>query len=345
MPEFAAALELSKQFVMRVEATAGVDVLAGSYLAADIMEADTRSIRETNDPNEIENLIVKGNLGRAPGLKGPRVTRVDCRVPIRGLVGASEYDSSPEAVPTADRLLRACRLGRTFANEGIADSSVQYKPTSDGETFTIYIPILVSGTTALVRKYTGCQGTFSFAGLASEGGAYEFSFIGSFLEETAITFVPGTLVGTPQFPTLVDAGFQIGAAQYAPRIRNVVFDAGQRIGRLPSINALNGVAGFKVVDRNPSLSIDPEIDLEATSGWFAAYRDGTPLHDCTFRLGASGAGGHANRVNFRFAADGTTGNLQVVELQRDARDDVACFRVLLRPTITGANTDWSILYD
>jgi hypothetical protein len=341
-PEFDAALELSKQFVMKAESTAGADVLGGSYLAADIVEADARSIRETNDPNEIENLIVKGNLGRAPALKGPRVTRVDCRVPIRGLLaGASEYDDSPELVPTADRPLRGCRLGRTFANPGAADSSVKYAPTSSGETFTIYVPILVSGTSALVRKYTGCQGTFRAVGLAGEGMAYEFSFIGSFLEEADITFVPGALTLAPQFPSLVDAEFQIGSGNYAPRIRNVVFDAGQRVGRLPSINAATGVAGFKVVDRAPSLSIDPEIALEATSGWWAAFKDGVPLKDCTFKLGST----HTNRLRFQFAGDGSTGNLQVVDHQRDTRDDVACFRMLLRPTIPSANGDWSLLYD
>jgi len=344
MPEFTAALELTKQLVMKAEATSGVDVFGGIYVAADIIEADARSIRVTHDPNEIENLIVKGNLGRAPALKGPRVARIDARVPIRGLVGAAEYDDTPELVPTADRPLRACRLGRTFTNPGIANSAVLYKPTSAGETFTIYVPILITGTSAIARQFTGCQGTFRAVGVAGEGMVYEFSFIGAFEEEADITFVPGTLVGTPQFPTLVSAGFQIGSTNYAPRIRNPIFDAGQRVGRLPSINAAAGVAGFKVVDRNPSLIIDPEVDLETNSGWWAAYRDGVPLKDCTFTLGQAGAPGHVNRVVFQFASDGTTPNLQVVEHQLDSRDDVASYRITLRPSIAAGNDDWALNY-
>lgn len=341
MPEFDAALDLSTQLVMKVEATAGVDVLAGAYAAADIIEADSRSIRVTNDPNEIENLIVKGNLGRAPSIKGPRVARIDFRMPIRGLVGAAEYDDTPtELVPTADRPLRACRLGRTFANPGVADSSVEYKPTSDGETFTVYVVGLIAGTSALARQFVGCQGTARVVGLAGEGMFYEFSLVGAFEEEAVITYVPGTLVNSPQFPTLVSAGFAIGGNDYAPRVRDVAFDLGQRVGRLPSINAVTGVAGFKVVDRAPTLQIDPEIDADANSEWWVSFRDGAPLFKCNFRLGSV----HVNRVDFKFGSDGIVPNLQLVDYQLDRRDDVICARLNLRATIGAGNDDFAILY-
>jgi hypothetical protein len=345
MPEFAAAVAITKQVVMRAESTSGTDPMAGTYLAADIIEADAASIRETNDPNEIRNLITKGNLGNAPALKGPRVTRIDFRMPIRGLVGFAEYDDTPEQVPSADRPLRGCRLGRTFTNPGVANSSVLYKPTSAGETFTIYVPVLITGSTAQIRKYTGCQGNVRSMGVAGEGAFHEFSFIGSFLEEVDGTFVAGTLVNTPEFPTVVDADFQIGSTNYAPRIKTFTFDAGQRIARLPSINAATGVSGFKVVDRNPRLVIDPEIDTEANSGWFAAFRDGVPLKDCTWKVGKDGAAGHANRLQFQFASDGTTANLQVVDYQREERDDVVCARITLTPLIAAGNDDWGYLYN
>lgn len=345
MPEFNAAVALATQVVMRAESSSGTDPMAGTYLAADIIEADTASIRESNDPNRIRNLVTKGNLGNAPSLKGPRVTRIDFRMPIRGLVGFAEYDDTPEQVPPADRPLRACRLGRTFTNPGIANSSVLYKPTSAGETFTIYVVALISGTSATVRKYTGCQGTLRSMGEAGEGMFDEFSFVGSFLEEADITYVPGVLTTTPAFPTFIGAAFQIGSTNYAPRIKNVTFDAGQRIAQLRSINAPTGISGFKVVDRDPLLTIDPEVDLEANSGWWAAFRDGAPLKDCTFQLGASGAPGHANRRIFQFASDGTTANLQVVDYQRIQRDDVMAFRIGLSPLISSANDDWGFLYN
>jgi hypothetical protein len=342
MPEFDAALELSKQIVMRAEVTAGVDVLAGAYLAADIIEADVRSIRVTNDPNEIENLIVKGNLGRAPSIKGPRVARIDFRVPIRGSLNAAEYDDTPETVPTADRPLRACRLARSFTNPGgVGNSQVDYKPTSSGETFTVYVVGLITGTTALARQFVGCQGTARVVGVAGEGTFYEFSLVGAFEEEVEITYVPGVLVHSPQFPTLVNAAFQIGPNQYTPRIRNVGFDLGQRVGRLPSINAASGVAGFKVVDRRPTLQIDPEIDAEANGEWWPAFRDGAPMMDCTFQLGSA----HLNRLKFKFGGDGTTPNLQVVSYDLDSRDDVICARLTLLATIGAGNDDWTLTYD
>jgi hypothetical protein len=341
MPEFLAALELEKQVVMKAEATAGVDVLADVYVAADIMEADARSIRVTNDPNEIENLVLKGNLGRSPSLKGPRVARIDFRMPIRGVVGGAEYDDTPETVSPLDRPLRACRLGRTFTNPGIANSAVLYKPTSTGETFTVYVVNPVPGGNATSRQFVGCQGTFRIVGVAGEGMFAEFSLVGSFEEEKDIAFVPGVLALTPAYPTFVSAAFQIGSGNYAPRIRTTTFDAGQRVGRLPSINAATGVGGFKVVDRRPTLVIDPEVDREANSGWYAAFRDGAPLKDCTFQLGQT----HGNRVKFQFGADGTTPNLQVIGHDLESRDELAAFRVTLLPTIGAGNDDWALNFD
>ena len=340
-PEFSAPLELEKQIVMRTEATAGVDVFGGTYTAADIIEVDARSIRVINDPNEIENLILKGNLGRAPSLKGPRVSRIDFRMPIRGSIAGAFYDDTPEVVPPADRPLRACRLGRAFTSAGTTGSKVEYKPTSTGEVFTIYVVQPVPGGAAWSRQFVGCQGTGRLVGIAGEGMFAEFSMIGSFEEEADITFVNGTLTLTPQFPTLVSAAFQIGAGNYAPRIRNVAFDMGQRVGRLPSINASTGVGGFKVVDRRPTLVIDPEVDREANSGWYAAFRDGSPLKDCTYQLGDSAL----NRLKFQFASDGATANLQVIGHELDSRDDLSAFRITLLPSIQSGNDDWSLLFD
>lgn len=336
MPEFTAPLELEKLVAMKPEVTAGVDVFAGVYTAADVLQADARSIRVTVDPNEIENLVLMGNLGRAPSLKGPRVARIDFRMPIRGRGVAYAVGTRPHL----DLPLRGCRLSSTV-DATIGVEKVTYQPTGSGETMTIYVVVPVPGGNAMSRQFVGCQGTVRLAGIAGEGMFAEFSFVGSFEEEADIAFVGGTLTLTPQYPSLVGAAFQIGATDYAPRIRTVTFDAGQRIGRLPSINAVTGVGGFKVVDRKPQLVIDPEVDREATSGWFAAFRDGTPLKDSTFALGST----QYNRLKFRFAADGVTANLQVTGHDLDARDELSSFRVTLLPTIQSGNDDWSLVFD
>jgi hypothetical protein len=342
MAQFTAPAEVQKLIAMKPESAAGTDVFADTYVAADVIEADARSIRVTNDPNEIENLVLMGNLGRAPSLKGARLSRVDFRCPVRGLVGGSEYDDSPELVPPIDRPLRGCRLGRTFANPGASNSSVKYQPTNTEETMTIYVVQPIPGSAnCLSRQFVGCLGTARLNGVAGEGMFAEFSFVGAFEEEKDITFVGGTLTLTPRYPQLVSAAFQIGTGNYAPRIRTVGFDMGNRVGRLPSINASSGVAGFKVVDRRPVLTVDPEVDLDANSGWWAAFRDGAPLKDCTYQLGSA----HVNRLKFQFASDGSTGNLEVITHDLDSRDDLTCFRISLLPTISAGNDDWSLLFD
>lgn len=342
MAQFTAPAEVQKLIAMKPESSAGVDVFADTYLAADVQEADARSIRVTNDPNEIENLVLMGNMGRAPSLKGPRLSRIDFRCPVRGSLASAEYDDSPEVVPPIDRPLRGCRLARTFTNPGITNSSVAYQPTNTEETMTIYVIQPIPGSAScLSRQYVGCLGTGRLNGVAGEGMFAEFSFVGAFEEEKDITFVGGVLTLAPRYPQLVSAAFQIGSANYAPRIRTVGFDMGNRVGRLPSINAATGVAGFKVVDRRPILTIDPEVDLDANSGWWAAFRDGEPLKDSTYQLGST----TKNRVKFRFAANGTDSNLEVITHELDSRDDLTCFRISLLPTLSTANSDWSLLFD
>jgi len=341
MAEFLAPAAIGRQVVMKQEATAGTDVFADTYLAADVQQVDADSIRVTNDPNEIKNLVTMGNLGQAPSLKGPRVSRIDFRIPIRGNDAGIFFDDTPEIVPFGDRALQACALGRTFASPGIGGSTILYKPSSTQKTYTIYVTQPIpGGANCLSRQFTGCSGTFRVSGRAGEGMSYEFSMLGSFEEEKDIVFVPGTMILVPQYPQLISAAFQIGSANYAPRISTVTFDAGQRVGRLPSINAVTGVAGFRILQREPSLVIDPEVDLDASSGWWAAFRDGAPLKDCTFILGGTAL----NRLTFRFASDGVAANLQVVDHQLDSRDDLSCFRITLRPTIAAGNDDWGLLY-
>src|SRR5678815_2664348 len=341
MAEFTAPAAIGMQVVMKEETAAGTDVFAGTYLATDVQQVDADTIRVTNDPNEIKNLVTMGNLGQAPSLKGPRVSRIDFRIPIRGSDTGIFFDDTPEIVPFGDRALQACGLGRTFTNPGVSGSTILYKPSSTQKVYTIYITQPIPGSAnCWSRQFTGCSGTFRVSGRAGEGMAYEFSLLGALEEEADITFVPGTLTLVPQYPQLLSAAFQIGSTNYAPRIASVTFDAGHRVGRLPSINATSGVAGFRIMQREPSLVIDPEVDLNTNSGWWAAFRDGAPLKDCTFVLGSVAL----NKLTFRFASDGTTSNLQVVDHQLDRRDDLACFRITLRPTIAAGNDDWGLLY-
>jgi len=220
--------------------------------------------------------------------------------------------------------------------------SVEYKPTDTEEVMTIYVVVDIPGGAALSAQMVGCIGTCRFSGRAGEMVRADFTFMGALQERADITYAGGTLATTPQFPTLKSAAFQIGAANYAPRIAEISFDLGNRIIPIPSINSAQGVVGHTVIDRRPEFTIDPEAAREADSGWWAALSDGDPLKDLSFQVGSA----QYNTINFRASAAGTPGStVQVVAQSFSARNGIMSLPTRLFATIDSANNDFAILFD
>ncbi len=341
MAEFLFPVASTNEVVLKAEAVAGTDIFAGTYVAADVQPVDYRSIRATLDANEIENLITMGSRGRAPSLKGPRLGRVSFRMPWRGSASLAEYDDTPLVAPESHRALLGCGLLATFANPGVGSSKITYTPSDTDLVNTLYCVYKIPGGNALSSQFVGCVGTFSVSGEASGPVFFDFDYVGAYEGQFDIPFVAGTLVGSPTYPQLVSAAFQIGSANYAAKVRSFRFVQGNRFSPRRHINAATGIEGYKTVDRRPLLSVVVEMDRDANSGWEAAMSLGTLL-DCTFQLGTVSK----NRLKFQFGADGATPTLEVVALQHDVVEDVPVLNIDLLPTIAGgANTDWAIVAD
>src|SRR5262245_40769981 len=257
--------QIKGQVAMKVESTPGVDIFAGTYTTGDIIPVIADSIRFSQDPNEIQNLMTAGLMGRAPSIIGAMTARVDFDMWFRG--SGAAYDDSPAVVPEIDRPLRACRLGRTFTNPPPASpSSLTYQQTDTEETFTVYVIQDIPGGNARSIQMVGCMGTHSWSITAGGGMRFSFSIAGQLEEVADISYVAGTLTLTPAYPTLKSAAFQVGAANYAPRFRDISFQQNQTVIFVPSENAVGAVAGAAVMDRNPRITFDPEADREANSG-------------------------------------------------------------------------------
>ena len=327
------------QVAMKVESSPGVDIFAGTYTSADIIQVIADSIRFTQDPNEIPNTMTAGNMGRAPSILGPLTARVDFDCWFRG-AGAA-YDDSPEVVPGIDRPLRACRMGRAFSNAGLSNASLVYQQTDTEESFTVYVVEDVPSGNARSYQLVGCMGTHTWSISAGGGMRFSFSIYGQLEEIADISYVAGSIVLTPAYPTLKSAAFQIGAANYAPRFRDISWQQNQTVVPVPSENAVGAVAGFAVMDRNPRLTFDPEVDREANSGWWTALSTGAPLKDVTFTMGTSGGW---NQLKFKVgAAAGNQG--QVVSQGLSSRDGIVTAPTVVLATISAGNDDYSYTFD
>lgn len=335
MANFSVPRQMRTVIAMKPEAVAGVDEFAGTYTAPDVVETLSDSIRFTQDPNEIENLMTAGNLGRAPSILGPLTARVDFSMWIRGRGVAYAAGTRPGF----DLPLRGARHSATV-DAGVGTETVTYQPTDTEEVMTIYVVVDIPGGTALSAQLVGALGTVNFTGRAGGAVRADFSFMGSLQERADITYVGGTLATTPQFPTLKSALFQIGSTDYAPRIANIGFNVGNVIRPIESINSAQGIVGHFVADRRPELTIDPEADREANSGWWTALSTGAPMKDCTFQIGAT----QYNILEFTFSAAATPGDtLMVVGQSFGAREGLVSLPTRLLATIDTANNDYKIV--
>jgi hypothetical protein len=312
---------------MKVEGTYGTDVFAGTYTAADIMPCFNIAPAPTLE--EIENLALSGDIGRLPSGIGRELAGVTFEAFVRGAGVAYSASVKPEL----DRALQACGLSSTFS--GTAGSEiVTYQPTAAPSSYTIYV-VQENGSTL---KMAGCFGDVDFTMRAGGIISARFSFQGLLVDEADVAFVGGAIAGTPPYPTVKSAGFQIDTGNYAPRIGTVGFRMGNVLQAVPSINAAGGVAGFFIADRRPLLTIDPESAPVATFAWFTKHKAGT-LMDCDFTVG----GVQYNKMRPKFNAALAAG-LQIVQRSWGSRDGLTAFPTTLLATISAGNDDFSIVF-
>ena len=340
MATLSAPKGIKAEIVMRAETTAGVDPMAGTYTTGDIVPIEWDSLRFTQDPNEIENKMTAGSMGRGPSILGKLTGMIEASMLFRG--AGTTYTAAVK--PEIDMILRASGHSAVFDTTGGAKWT--YKPTEVDETFTCYAVVpMGSGTSALSFRLLGGLGfRLNFAAVAGEGCLVSFG-LGGAMDTTNgradLTYVSGTL-STVIPPTTKSAAFIIDdGANYVPRIKDIAMDIGREVSYVDSINASGGVVGALSMDRSPTLSFTPEADLEANSGWWGMLNGTGSMNWCTFHIGTVAF----NRLKFKFGANGTDRLLQLVRQSLQIRNGLLTLPSLLRATLNAAGSDYSIVCD
>lgn len=310
---------------MRAEATYATDPMAGTYLAADIIPCI--NAQPKINQQEIPNLSMAGDLGRLPSVIGVESASLTFSMFLRGRGVAYSGAIKPEM----DLPLRGCGLVSVFSG-GVGAEIVTYQPTNTLESMTIYVVQEIEGqANAPALQMTGCFGTVEF--VMAAGGVVEvrFTFLGHFAGRTDIPYVAGTPQITPQYPTVKSAGFLYDT--YAPRIGNIGFAMGNTVSPLPSVNAVGGIAGFWVSDRNPRLSIDPEGERVAIYDWVTKWRGGNTA-SLAWTVGQT----QYNKGVFTFP------KAQIVDQGYSQRDGLTAFPTAALATIQAGADDFTIVF-
>jgi hypothetical protein len=226
-------------------ATDAMLVEAGSSLSVDADVVERNPVRATMSP-----------LGHVVASKAISISVTwECR-------GSGTAGTPPEV----DALLQSCALASTVE----VDTSVTYAPVStpaSHKSCTIYWY-----EDGLLHKAVGCRGTVSINMAANGIPKMDFSMQGIYVAPVDAT-LPSPTLGTTIPPVVNDAGMTIGS--YTPVATSFELSLANQVEKRMDINAADGVAGYTIVDRKPTGSVDPEAELLETFDPWTAWQNGT----------------------------------------------------------------------
>lgn len=311
---------------MKSESVYGTDAFGFAYLAADIVPCF--DIAPDLRMDEIQNLSMAGDIGRLPSIMGIESGQVSFSMYARGAGAAYSASVKPEMHKPLECSSMIGTLDATGGSE-----KYTYQPGTPAS-HTVWI-VQEFGR---ILKLVGCHGTWDKS--MRSGGVCQarFTIQGKINAVVDSAFVPGTISGTPGYPVLKAAAFQIGSVNYAPRIASLGVTLGNTLSPVPSINDASGLVGYFISDRNPRVSIDPEADTIANFDWYTAMKNGT-LQDMSFQIGSV----QYNKIKFQFGA-ALGSQIQVVGNSYGTRDGLTSYPTQLLATINAGSDDLAIIF-
>ena len=202
-------------------------------------------IKEMIEPARRQAQI--GSLSRLPSTDGKKSVEVTFKIELKG-------SGSAGTAPRIGPLLRACG----FAETVVGGASVTYLPRSSGfESCTIWFYI-----DGRLHKVTGCRGDVKFTFEAGTFPVAEFTLKGRYAASTLVSLPTPTLEST--LPQLCkSANFQYNSKNTLV-VKSALIEMNNKVVERPSLNDANSIAGFEITDRDPMLTIDPEMIIETS---------------------------------------------------------------------------------
>lgn len=149
---------------------------------------------------------------------------------------------------------------------------VLYRPRSnDFESATIYVYY-----DGLLHKVTGCMGSVTFNGESGNYGTAAFNFTGQYIEPVDEP-VPATSVFEQTKPQQVELAQLAIDGIIDLCAQSFTVDMANNVVERDCINGSDGVNGVRLVSRNPSGTVNPEMALNRNHRFWKYLADGTQL--------------------------------------------------------------------
>lgn len=208
----------------------------------------------------------------------------------------------------------------TVGNDPMDDETREYRPTSalaDMKSSTIYYY-----ADAIRHKLLGCEGNLVMNFPVGEYPTLEFNMTAMWKDPTDNSPDPDLVFEEHLPPRCLLANLKIG--DYTPIAVNAIsMDLGNQVAERKDINSEEGLTGLFIPTRDPSGSIDPEVDTLANFDPFAVWKAGTKV-PISWKIGSD----LGNRAAVYVPA------AQIGDISYQDRDGIRVYSLPIRPTGT-----------
>lgn len=206
----------------------------------------------------------------------------------------------------------------------------KYLPRSENfESVTLYIYEPDDTGQAILKKMTGCRGTWSMEAPGGDYARFSFDFMGSYVAPTDVAMpTPTYETQKPQQVELSNLYIKTasGARQTLGGCSRFTLDIGNEVIPRPDINESDAYNGAEIVDRSPVAGFDPEVVLQSVFGVWDQAANGTELE-----WGARVGNTKGNTVIFEAP------NIQWTQIENQNRDSIRTYN-LQAPLAQSAST-------
>jgi hypothetical protein len=243
--------------VKRAQIAAKIEVTEGTAIAlagADAFLAENITWTPGIEMHKRGN--VSSSLSKFSEVAGARQASLDFDVELKG-------SGTAGTAPALGKLLKACGFGETV----VAVTSVTYLPASTSIS-SLTMAMYNDGACYLMW---GARGNVSLKLEKGKPGVLHFSFIGADFSVTDVALLTtGVSYETTKPQPFLSAAFLVDS--YAALVGSLEFSMGNVLTLRPDVNSASGHKSVAITDRDPVLTLDPEMVLVATYDFFGKWR-------------------------------------------------------------------------
>ena len=240
------------------------ETTTGDAISLDATDADYNVMNPVLTPEEATNeRELQASLGQLA-----RVAGAD-RATITFSVELSGSGASGAVPPWASTFLPACDM---------VDAAGTFTFTRGEKSVTI-----VFYEDGLKKTLAGCRGTFSIVAEDGAPAMVNFEFTGKYTGEADDTIL------APTFPTVIPPtvkGTTLSFHSVTPKVSRVQIDTNNEVVLREDITDATGYHAAAIVNRKPSIVLDPEAGTVATKDW-VAIRNASTAGSLNFVIGSA----------------------------------------------------------